>query len=432
MWRAEPRPGYDTSPTGTFPETATPMRRAIALSIIDQALLSAFSLGLSLLLIARVSPSEFGAFSYVLAVLIILSSLRNALVAAPLGVSVPGRPAREQEETLAILLKVDHALRIALLPVAALMIAVANTDPLHLLSALALCFVWLWRETQRDLAFTLRLAERALMLDAVSVGTSIVAILILWRVLPPVPAVLAGLAAGNALGIALAGQRHALLPFAEALAGYRRFWHDGRWGLFGTVTTEAQYRGYVFAVQGFRGADALGAVQAGRALMGPLPLLASAWARVARPEMTIALVENRVADARRTLLLGVAGVLVLSLLYLLVLYFAWALVETHLFKGRYPEIAMLTLVWGLTTLISTSDVCFSAYLQAARQFRPLAFASLAAALVSGSALLVIATTGPVTYTVGAVALGEIVSLAWVLVLIARAPAVAPNPEAATS
>lgn len=405
------------------------MRRAIGLSVFDQAILSAFNLGLSLLLIARVSPSEFGAFSYVLAVLFVLSSVRNALVAMPIGGHVPGRPLSEQREALAILLRMDHAIRIALAPVAALLFAAVSTDPLYLFPAIGLCFLWLWRETQRDLAFTLRQPERALLLDAVSVGTSIVAILVLWQFVPPVTAVLTGIAAGNAVGIALGGQRHDLKPFAAAFAGYRRFWHDGGWGFFGAVTTEAQFRGYVFAVQGFRGADTLGAVQAGRTLMGPLPLLASAWSRVARPEMTSALVHNRDADARRTLFIGTAGVLTLSLLYLLVLYLAWPFVETRLFKGRYPEIGILTFAWGVTALIATSEMCLSAYLQAARLFRPLAFASLGAALVSGSALLVLATAVPAVYAVWAVALGEVVALVWVVALIVKAsPNLAPTSD----
>lgn len=403
------------------------MRRAIALSVVDQAVLSAFNLGLSLLLIARLSPSEFGAYSYVLAVLLILSSVRNALVAMPIGVSLPGRSPQAQDESLSILLKVDHAVRIALLPVAASLLCAVSTDPLYLLPALGLCFLWLWRETQRDLAFTLRMAERALTLDAISVGASILAILLLWGLLPPVSAVLAGMAAGNALGIAFAGHRRALRSFGGAFAGYRRFWHDARWSLYGAVTTEAHYRGYVFAIQALRGADTLGAVQAGRALMGPLPLLASAWSRAARPEMTSALVENRIAEARRTLILGTAGVLLLSMLYLFGLHLAWPLIEARLFQGRYPEIGMLTFAWSLTTLVGTSHICLGAYLQAAGQFRPLAFASLAAALASGSALLVLATTLPAVYAVGAVAFGEIVALVWILALIARTR---PNPGGA--
>ncbi|MFX6760019.1 hypothetical protein ABTH30_24270, partial [Acinetobacter baumannii] len=78
--------------------------------------------------------------------------------------------------------------------------------------------------------------------------------------------------------------------------------------------------------ESFRGAGTLGAVQAGRALMGPMQLLANAWGRVARPEMTRALVEGRVADARRTLALGTAGVLALSLIYLAALNWVWPVI----------------------------------------------------------------------------------------------------------
>uniref|UniRef100_UPI0013D35418 hypothetical protein n=1 Tax=Klebsiella pneumoniae TaxID=573 RepID=UPI0013D35418 len=84
-------------------------------------------------------------------------------------------------------------------------------------------------------------------------------------------------AAGSAAAVLLATRRQALAAPLAALRGYRTFWVESRWSLLGAATTEAQYRGYVFAVESFRGAATLGAVQAGRALMGPMQLLANAW-----------------------------------------------------------------------------------------------------------------------------------------------------------
>ena len=400
------------------------MRRAMVYSILDQAVLSAFNLGLSLLLVATVAPADFGRFSYGLAVLLILGSVHNALVATPIGVSLPGQGRETQADVLSVLLGADHRLRLALMPVAALLLAFAGTDPAFVGPALALCFFSLWRETQRGLAFALSEAGRALAIDLVAVSVSAAAAGLLWRIVPPVSALLSGMAMGSAAAVAVA---HLTGPFGRGGFGtggrgggwrrYGRFWHEARWSLLGAVTTEAQFRGYVFAVQALRGADTLGAVQAGRALMGPLPLLASAWSRVARPEMTRALVERRGADALRTVILGTGGVLVLSLGYLATLALAWPWIEPRLFGGRYPGIGVLTAAWGLTTLIGTGHICLGTYLQAARCFRPLAFVSVGGAAASAIALAGLATAVPTVYAVGAVAVGETIALVWSLVLV---------------
>ncbi len=395
------------------------MRAAMAFSLIDQALLSGFNLALSLVLIAHVPPSEFGLFSYALTVLLIIGSLHNALIATPIGVALPGRPAARQSADLSVLLRADHLMRCAAMPLAAGLCVITSRDPLFLGGALAMCFFALWRETQRNLAFATHAAHRALILDAIAVIGSTLAIAALWTWLTPVPAMLFGTAAGSAAAVLLAARRHALMGPLAALREYRTFWSETRWSLLGAATTEAQYRGYVFAVESFRGAGTLGAVQAGRALMGPMQLLANAWGRVARPEMTRALVEGRVADARRTLALGTAGVLALSLIYLAALNWAWPVIEARLFHGRYPEIGLMTAAWGLVTLISMAQMCLGYYLQAARLFRPLAYVSVGAAAASGLALLGLATSVPPVYAVFAVAIGEAVALVWIVALIVR-------------
>ena len=402
------------------------MRRAMAFSLLDQALLSAFNLCLSLLLVAKTSPTEFGTFNYVLTVVLVMSSVHNALIATPIGVSLPGRPEAVQSEVLAILLKIDHLLRTATLPIAGGLLILVSRDPLFLGFGLLLCFFWLWRETRRGLAFTRRDARRALMVDAANVLASVLAIAVFWHFASPVNATLAGLAVGNAIAVLLSGEPHATRALKPALRAYRQFWVNARWSLFGAMTTEAQSRGYVFAVQTFRGADALGTLQAGRMLMGPLPLLAASWARVARPEMNHALLERRRGDALRALVVGSFGVLVLSLAYLGALFVCWPLIEPHLFRGRYPEIGTMTAAWGGTTLISLGHICLGTYVQAAQMFRPLAMASLVAALISGLALLALAGQVPLIYALGAVALGESVALVWIVVLVVRGGEAAPD------
>ncbi|MGF7159486.1 O-antigen/teichoic acid export membrane protein [Rhodoligotrophos appendicifer] len=396
------------------------MRKAILLSLIDQALLSGFSLALNLLLLAHVSSQQFGLFTYALTVLLILTSLHNAMIATPIGVGLPGRPAESQAATLANLLTMDHVLRTAVVPMVLGLCAVTSGDWVFALAAASLCATGLWRETQRAVAFTLLRPHRALAIDALAVALSGAAIAAFWTILDPVKAMLFGVSLGNAVAVLLAAGSHALARLGAALAAYRTVWTESRWTLTGAVTTEAQYRGYVFVVEALRGGTVLGEIQAGRVLMGPMPLLASAWGRIARPAMTRAVVEGDVPRARRILWQGTAGVLGLSLVYLAALAIAWRWIEPALFHGRYPDIAMLSAAWGLATVVSMAQMCLGYYLQAARLFRQLAFVSVGASAVSLVALSGLSAAVPPIYAIWAVTAGETVALLWSAVLIARA------------
>ncbi|MFK8252506.1 lipopolysaccharide biosynthesis protein [Ancylobacter terrae] len=408
------------------------MRTAVALSLIDQALLSGFSLALNLVLLAHVPADQFGLFTYALTVLLILTSLQNALIVTPIGVNLPGRPEAVQQETLAALLTADHLLRLALAPAVLALCALTSGDPLFAFAAAAMCLAGLWRETQRGIAFTLMRPHRALFIDALSVGGSILLILALWHLLDPVPALLLGIAGGNAAAVLIAAGGHRLAGIGKALADYRTVWRETRWTLAGAATTEAQYRGYVIMVEALRGGAVLGEVQAGRVLMGPMPLLVSAWGRISRPAMTRALVEGDMDGARRTLFLGTAGVMIMSLVYLGVLAIGWRWIEPLVFHGRYPGIGAMSAAWGVAMLVAMAQMCLGYYLQAARLFRPLAFVSVGAAAVSLVALSGLASSVPPVYAVWAVTAGEAVALVWSIVLVARAPRLLARARATTS
>jgi O-antigen/teichoic acid export membrane protein len=398
------------------------LRKSVGIALIDQAVLSLFNLGLNLMLIALAAPSEFGRYIYASAVLLVCTSLQNALVNTPLAVLVPGRPADEQARVVQGLLSFDVPFRIACAVVAPILCMLTDYS-LDFLVAVAVCvYAALGRETWRTVALAFENPAECLRIDAVSVLVSLVATAAIWWVLQPAVACIAGVAIGNFAGAVLARQTRQpqRLPMLAAITNYRaQFWGDTQWSLMGAGTTELQYRSYVFTLEFFRETAVLAAVQAGRLLLGPLALVVGAWGKVARPAMARQLAEN---DPRGMMALTASGmvyVLSVAACYCAALYLLWPLAERWIFKGRYDDIGLMTVAWGGYMMVVIAHMVLSVPLQAAMQLKELAQVTIATACLTCVMLLSLALPVPPVFAVVAMTIGEVVALLWILVLVLR-------------
>ena len=398
------------------------MRKSVGIALFDQAILSLFNLGLNLAMIRFAFPAEFGRFIFAAAVVLVLTSLQNALVSTPLSVLIPGRASAEQEATTSAIVSADLVFRLAAAMVAPLLCLLTSTSPAFLIATACATFTTLGRETARSLVLAHERTIDCLRIDAVAIATTIVAIAGLWWVCSPAVASLAGIAIGNAVGIATqsSAKPKTRMPAKTALRIYRaEFWPDTQWSLIGAGTTELQYRSYVFALELFRDAAQLAAVQAGRLLLGPLPLVVGAWGRVARPAMARNLAAGDSAGMIRLTTQGMIYVLSVAACYCAALYVIWPFASEKFFQGRYPEVGLMTVAWAGYMVVVVAHMVLSVPLQAAMRLKELAQVTMVTALVTCLLLLGLTTTVPSIYAVFSLAAAEVISLAWILVLVVR-------------
>jgi O-antigen/teichoic acid export membrane protein len=399
-----------------------PLRKSVGIALIDQAVLSLFNLGLNLVLIAFAAPSEFGRYIYASAVLLVCTSLQNALVTTPLAVLVPGRAPAEQRRVMRGLLSFDVPFRIICALVAPILCLATDHSPDFLLAVMVCVFSALGRETWRTVALAYENPAECLRIDGLSVLVSLAATAALWRVLPPAVACIAGVAVGNFAGALLARQSRPLerLPMRAAISTYRaEFWAATRWSLIGAGTTELQYRSYVFSLEFFRATAELAAVQAGRLLLGPLGLVVGAWGKVARPAMARKLAENDPRGMMQVTASGMVYVLSVAAAYCAGLYVLWPLAEQWIFKGRYGDIGLMTMAWGGYMFVVVAHMVLSVPLQAAMQLKELAQVTMATACLTCLLLLSLMLPIPPVFAVIAMTIGEVVALVWILVLVLR-------------
>jgi O-antigen/teichoic acid export membrane protein len=398
------------------------LRKSVGIALVDQAVLSLFNLGLNLMLIALAAPSEFGRFIYAAAVMLVFTSLQNALVTTPLAVLIPGRPAREQADVLQGLLSFDVPFRIVCAVLAPVLCLLTDHSVDFLLMVAVATFTVLGREAWRSVALAFEDPAECLRIDVFSVVASIVATAVLWFVLKPAVACLAGLAIGNFVGAALVGKGRVTerLPVRKALLTYReRFWNDTQWSLLGAGTTEIQYRSYVFMLEWFRSTATLAVVQAGRLLLGPLTLVVGAWGKVARPAMARKLAVGDTRGMMQIAATGMVYVLSVGAVYCLMLYLLWPLAEQFIFKGRYPDVGSMTVAWAGYMMVVIAHMVLSVPLQAAMKLKELAFVTIVTAVVTVLSLLCLAFSVPPVFAVIAMTIGEVIALVWILVLVVK-------------
>jgi O-antigen/teichoic acid export membrane protein len=398
------------------------LRKSISIALIDQAVLSLFNLGLNLMLISLAAPSEFGRFVFASAVVLVLTSLQNALVAMPLAVLVPGRSPEQQATTSRIIVSTDIGFRCTGAIVAPILCLLTDHSVDFLAAVALVTFTTLGRETARSLALAHERTIECLRIDVVAIACSTMAIAALWWITQPAVAGLAGIAIGNGLATLTQVRTRIdrFLDFGGALRAYRtHYWRDTQWSLIGAGTTEIQYRSYVFAIELFRDAASLASVQAGRLLLGPLPLVVGAWGRVARPAMA-----RHLASGTRQGIIGLTAqgmvfVLAVTAVYCLALYIVWEMVEARIFKGKYPDVGQMTLAWAGYTVLVVTHMVLSVPLQAAMKLKELAQVTMVTAMFSCALMVALATHIPVIYAVYALSIAELIALAWILLLVAR-------------
>ncbi len=360
------------------------MKRAVLLSLVDQALNSAFNLLLNLAFIAFATPDEFGRFAFLLAGSFFAASAQNALIVMPLNYLLPGREREDADAALSMLTSANLALLLLVLPASFGLAAVIGADLSLSLAAIAYFGTLMIREYVRNLMVVKGSVHLTLIYDAIALAATVAFALAFWQVLPPATATLAALSAGN--GMSFVCCRFDLKTdfgsFPSHISAYRGVWKDTRWALQGALQNEVMARSHVFLVERMRDAAALGMLNAGRVGVSPLLLVGTAWCRVARPRMVEELARGEISAVLRLLRSGMAIIAAAAILYGLFLWLAWPYIDAYAFRDRYGDMAGTLVCWWLYALVVGQTSVMAALMEARRKFRVLAIVGFVGAVVA--------------------------------------------------
>jgi len=406
------------------------MRRLVILSVADQAMLSAFNFGLTILLIRIWEPEVFGIYAVVLALTFVGMSVLSALVGSQLAVLRPvARRDGYEDELLAALWLAGVMLIAGVSVLSGLSLGILWSEMGAGLAAIAAFFVGgtLLREYVRIFHFSALRVAPVLVADALYVAAGLLC--------------LAGLYIKN--GNLTVGQVVLVLGAASALAAvptlllhardFRLHWSTdswsrfvglwrlhSRWALLGAITTEIHSRFHVFILAGVFGTAAAGTVQAGALLFRPMDLLVQAWARIAQPSFARHFANSEILEAKRLAHLSALGTAVAAALFMAVVWAIWPFLETHVFRAAYAGIETVVALWALDMSVRLISEVYSTEMQGLAKFRELTLASIAGAGVALIALGGVVALGNYHWAILAVVLGHVADLAVVLWVRQRA------------
>lgn len=335
-------------------------------AVADQAWLSLLNFAISLAFIWGASKSEYGYYLLLVAPLMLVQSIQNAIVNSPLATFLPAADERAKPALKRTAASLHIYLALAGAALGGLgLFAYANWTDLDIEAVLLIGFSLaivgtIAREAQRSFAYVQGQGIRALAGDLVY-GIALLAG-IAWAIQGD------QLTAGIVLLLTgLAG----LLPLLAKLSAYqglqihggpmRQFWSCGRWALPSVVVTWVNLSAYPYFAERALGLAAVADIGAARLFLMPAGLAITAWSNWYRPRISAWLAAGDTDTVRRlihkSLLVGWAGLAVLiSSVMAAYVYIQPALGE------QYAGLQPLVLMWGLFFILSFTRSIYMATL----------------------------------------------------------------------
>jgi len=377
----------------------------------------------SLIFLRAFAPAAFGLFSFALVVVPLCLSMSAALLGAPVATAITRGHALTDHE-LTSLMKANFVFSLLAGIVITTLLFMSGAElPLAALLGVyggAMTLRWFARSyayTQRAIA---RVAASDFSYSILLIG-SLATLLATHRLSPENAAFAMGASIATALlpfGAVFLKKQIASL-FTGSLGLYRAIWRDlTRWSLLGVVATELTANAHAYLVTFVSGPKAFALLAVGSLFMRPVALCLSALPDLERPAMARKIAAGQSVRAYahvREFRMAALGMWICTIV-LSVVVMRWfpSLILKHGYNGN--DVTTVVALWAAIMAVRVLRTPESVLLQAAREFRPLAGASLWSSIVSLTLTLgLLLMAGPVASLCG-ILIGDLVMTAKILVL----------------
>ncbi|VCU71424.1 hypothetical protein PIGHUM_03508 [Pigmentiphaga humi] len=340
-----------------------------ALSIFDQAWLSMLNLVLGLVLIRMASKDAYGMYSQLYVIGLFVTSVIEAVIVNPMVNVLAGRQGQAAAPVIEILRRHQGKLSTVLAIVMGIACsAVAYSTGHGSPVALGVVFTLFLkgnalREYARSVSFVAGQPARVLKMDlayGLCAGGGLALLAVAGSLGPgggfPIEGVFACLALANLAALAFGPRRPRDLAIdpAHYVQIVREAWKRGRLGLPGAVLAWIVNYSYLYLAAFWLGAQATAELNASRILLVPISLLVVAWSRVARPAMGNMIARDATVELRRLLRFSLLALLLLTAVYVAVLWLGLPWLQAHLLGEKYDHAGALVPIWSLYFAINAA------------------------------------------------------------------------------
>lgn len=363
------------------------------ISLGAQFAMSGFHMGLGLALVLIVTRYDFGVYSFAFVLAMFAGALNNALISTPLTVYTPViKDEVERLEQEALFTSLNLLLFAGLCLVGIAYSILSSVDTAIGLSMTAFVSTYAARQYSRSYGYARfkPLVTATGDIAYVCAGLLIISTILFvnWGQDISVVYILFALATANLFAMfverwRLHGPGRRWFSFSK-LNGYGVIWEQSRWALAGAVTTLIVSQAHALIVTTTAGPTAFAPLAAGMVLFGPVRVALLTWQNMVKPELALALSNNQGESVKKQIRKTVVLVAVAVIAFALCLWLAWPYINQWLYAKRYADQPMgyIVCMWTIITFFAAIYNAPSAALQAMKDFRVLAMASVYGAIIS--------------------------------------------------
>ena len=368
------------------------VRSRLALSVGAQAMVSGFHFVLNLLLLRLVSPFEYGVFAFAFVLAMFASAINNALVSTPLTVYTPVlEDEEERSRQEAMFSTLNIALFVALLVMGILYVFASSVPTILGVSVTLFVAIYSTRHYSRSTGYARMKPLVTASGDASYVISGVIIITLLYFTNDSLSVVQVLLALVGANLCAMLVERLRLHGFHKRwltlskVTSYKDVWLQSRWALIGSLTTLFLAQAHSVIITSTNGPNAYAPLAAGFVLFGPVRVALLTWQNMVKPELAVDLSKSRQLAVRQQIKVTTIAMVAAVGALALCLWFAWPWIYNFLYAEKYADqpMGLIVATWSVVSLFAASYNAPAAALQAMRDFKVLAIASIYGAILSG-------------------------------------------------
>ena len=378
------------------------------------------------LLLKTVPPAQFGIYSFIQIVIALGYGVSNALFGSPLLVAL-NRTDSPIVGTVESYFKANFWISLAAsLPIWVIVLNLEGAQTTSLYFALAAMLMWA-RWFGRSYANAIHEPMRAAVSDACYTVVVLSGAILLFNsnvlTFRNIPLLLAS---GAGLGILALGRKSLSVQFFGimngSLAPFRTgFREQGRHALTGVITTEVTANAHSYIVTLLLGPAAFAPLAASMLLFRPIPLVLLSLTQLERPRISLLLRDNQNKAAWNAIRTFRTAVLVFWGINILAVYVVLTFFLEMVIRAEYDNriIIQATIFWCVIMGLRCLRGPESALVQANGDFRELARVTMISCLVSLPLVLGLVYFFGSVWSLGGIAMGEIVAVILIAKLAGR-------------
>lgn len=395
--------------------------KAISISILNQIISSGTNLVLGIYLARVLTHSEFGLYGIGFAIVLLYSSIGNALFLTQMVIHVPDKAPEDRMPYAArmFILLVFFSLLTIFVVVLILFLdsiwsQLLNKYTNFCIAATALSIPYLIKDFLVRHSYTLHKEVWALVIN-IFIAVTLFALLFLQQQLPEkidsvsvqwIYAV--SNMTGVVIGLTLSRLPIFSLRLREITYDAREAWVGGGWALGGSLVFWLQSQAYVYITAYFLGSAGVGHANAARLLITPVLFVITAITQMAMPRLA----ELRTTNPRKILKMSsmvTLALVVFSIVYsIFLLAFLDKITPILLASHQYDQIAPLAAAWCLVLILQTSRNGTIIVLQVIKNFRDLTLVNTFSAIISIVATIILIQQVGAEGAILGIALAELV------------------------